>query len=114
MPPMKRRLRVFALQILLAVTVANAIGLGSASVFAAATEPQIAAEDVGAPGSNRAADHASACSHACHLAYHLVAPVSERPDIAVAPDAHAPPEYSPHPLLALLRKPPFQPPRALA
>lgn len=116
MPPVNRRLRLLLLQFLVLVVLADAVGLGATRAFAASAEPhaQIVVDDVAAPGTTGGADQAPACSHSCHLVYHLVAPVSERPETAAALDAHLPPGYSPRPLPTLVQKAPFQPPRALA
>jgi len=116
MPPVKRRFRLSLLQLLVLVVLTDAIGLWPARALAATADAhvQVSVQDPAAPGANGGSDQAPACSHACHLAYHLVAPVSEPAGTAIALDAHAPPAYTPQPLPALVQKAPFQPPRALA
>ena len=116
MPPVNRRLRLLLLQLLVLVVLAEAVGLGAVRAIAAGADPhvQAAVQDLEAPRGNGGGDEAPACSHACHLAYHLVAPVSEPPETAVALDSHAPPAYLPHLLPAFSPEAPLQPPRALA
>ncbi len=116
MPPVTSRLRLVLCQLLILLVLADALGLGAARVFAASADPHVhsAVQDTGAGGDDGTGDPVPGCTHACHLAYHLVAPVSESPATAAALDSHAPPVYTPHPTAAFRQKAPLQPPRARA
>lgn len=110
------RLRLFLCQFLILLVVVDAFGLGAASAFAASADPHVqsAVQHTGAGGDDGTGDPAPGCTHACHLAYHLVAPVSESPATSAALDSHARPAYIAHPTAVFRQKAPLQPPRARA
>ena len=103
---------MFLVQLLLLTVLANTVGLGAVGALAVPADPHLQSW-ADASGGGGGEQQAPGCSHACHLAYHLVAPVSQPTATGIALHSHAAPAYSPHHSKVLRQKVPFQPPRAL-